>query len=440
MIQYLFTHTALVFFVQDLWRDEAFSYLLSKKSFLEIIFLSVKDFSPPLFTMILKVWIMFFGSSEIALRSLSLFCFIGLLFVAFHFLLDVFKFDHVKSFLGMLFFFINPILLYYAFEARAYSMFAFLALLSFYAFFTGKKRLYVLATIAGLYTHYFMLLGVFSQIVYLKLTKGTHSREKLPWILRSLVAFLPWLIFVIMQRVTSSSQFWIEKVKLVDLFYLPSVLFTGYEKNFNFPDLNKFGYPTFLLLMSFFIMVTLLLGYKKIKKHHPHNLQLYTALISWTFLPVLVIFLISFIKPLYLPRYLILCVPGLLFLIIYSLTVVKKVWGLLIVFLLITLTFHYNTLQIKYRTKTHVSQILREMKGLVRPHDVIYVSSELDYFVVQYYVGENNVYIYSKNYEEIPDFVGKVLIPKNRIRNTLPSYPARAFVFNGYGYEIQTLY
>ncbi len=52
-MQYFFTKTALLFFVQNLWRDEAFSYVLSKKPILDILRLTVADFSPPLYYIIL---------------------------------------------------------------------------------------------------------------------------------------------------------------------------------------------------------------------------------------------------------------------------------------------------------------------------------------------------------------------------------------------------
>ena len=91
MINFLFTKTPLFFFTQSLWRDEAFSYFLAKQSFLNILYLSSKDFTPPLYEFLLKTWIYFFGSSEIALRSLSLIAYLILAYFFYLFLNNIFK-------------------------------------------------------------------------------------------------------------------------------------------------------------------------------------------------------------------------------------------------------------------------------------------------------------------------------------------------------------
>ena len=69
------------------------------------------------------------------------------------------------------------------------------------------------------------------------------------------------------------------------------------------------------------------------------------------------------------------------------------------------------------------------------------MKDDLDYFPGLFYFGENNVYIYMKNYDEIPDYVGKVLIPKSRDVDRLPYYPQKAFVLEpDYSYKIEALY
>src|SRR3989339_1180240 len=145
MLNFIFTKTHLFFFTQSFWRDEAFSYFMAKKNVSEIIFLTAKDFNPPLYYLILHFWIKIFGGSEIALRSLSIIFFWATIYVAFLFLNDIFKIKLKKSFFYLIFFIVNPLLLYYAFEARMYTMFAFFASLSYYAFFKKDYRLYLLS-------------------------------------------------------------------------------------------------------------------------------------------------------------------------------------------------------------------------------------------------------------------------------------------------------
>ncbi|MDO9028292.1 MAG: glycosyltransferase family 39 protein, partial [Candidatus Roizmanbacteria bacterium] len=162
MLNFLFTKTPLFFLTQSFWRDEAFSYFMAKKNIFQIIILTAKDFNPPLYYLILHFWMKIFGGSEIALRSLSIIFFWATVYVAFLFLNDIFKIKLKKSFFYLIFFILNPLLLYFAFEARMYSMLAFFASLSYYAFYKKNYRLYLLSTIAGLFTHYFMIIVVLS--------------------------------------------------------------------------------------------------------------------------------------------------------------------------------------------------------------------------------------------------------------------------------------
>ena len=109
-----------------------FSYLLAKQNILQILSLTAKDFNPPLYYLLLHGWMGLFGSSEIAMRTLSFFFFLGTLYVVGMFLMEIFEFSINEILVYLLLFVLNPLLHYYAFEARMYSLFAFLVTLSFY--------------------------------------------------------------------------------------------------------------------------------------------------------------------------------------------------------------------------------------------------------------------------------------------------------------------
>src|SRR5260221_14271890 len=58
---------------QSLWLDEATSALTTKMSFADFFGKFMPgDFHPPLYYILLRAWAAVFGSSEIALRSLSI--------------------------------------------------------------------------------------------------------------------------------------------------------------------------------------------------------------------------------------------------------------------------------------------------------------------------------------------------------------------------------
>ena len=127
---FIYTFTPLRFFIQSFWRDEAFSYLLAKQNILSILILTAKDYNPPLYYLLLHMWIGVFGPSEIALRTLSLLFFFGTLYVVSLFLNNIFKISVKKTLFYLLLFVLNPLLHYYAFEARMYTLFAFFITLS----------------------------------------------------------------------------------------------------------------------------------------------------------------------------------------------------------------------------------------------------------------------------------------------------------------------
>ena len=156
-----FTLTPLKFYVQSFWRDEAFSYLLAKQSIFQILSLTAKDFNPPLYYLLLHVWMNVFGSSEIAIRTLSFFFFLGLLYIVGVFLMEVLELSLGETLPYLLLFVLNPLLHYYAFETRMYSLFAFLITLSFYYLAKRSYRAYALTVIFSLFTHYFAVFPLF---------------------------------------------------------------------------------------------------------------------------------------------------------------------------------------------------------------------------------------------------------------------------------------
>ncbi|MCX7955746.1 MAG: hypothetical protein N2593_01380 [Patescibacteria group bacterium] len=425
MLNWLFSNTPLVFFIQSLWRDEAFSYLISKKNIIEILFLTAKDFNPPLYYIILHFWIKIFGYSEIVLRSLSLIFYLGIIYVSFLFLNEIFKFKTKKSFFYLIFFIINPSLLYYAFEARMYSMFAFFSLLSFYSLLKKNKKIYLLSTILGLYTHYFMIFVISIQYFIFK------SKNQI----NAFLSFLPWILFLFLNKNIFSSSFWIKNISLKESVNFLGNIYTGYEYDLNFfnNQINKISVFLILIIFSIFFL----------KFKNKSEKKVFKILIIWGFFIPLLIFFISFIKPVFLSRYLIFSTIGLLFLITFIIEKHSFLIKTIIIFLLFFLTLNYNKIQIKERKKANLRKTIKEIKSLIKKDDFFYVVSELDFFIAQYYLNEDQVYIWQKNYQEIPDYVGKVLIHENKIKYNLPLYPKKAFILedsNLNKYSIQSIY
>ncbi len=424
MIDWLFTKTPLYFLIQSFWNDEAFSFLMAKKNIFEIISYSAKDYSPPLYYLILHFWIKIFGSSEITLRLFSFIFFWGVVYLGFLFLSEIFKFSLKKSFFYTLLITINPLLVYYAFEARSYTLFAFLSGLSFYALLKNKKRLYLISAISGLYTHYFMIFVIIAQYLIKK------SKESL----MAFIYFIPWIVMMIINLPYISTDFWIKKPSFTILVNFIGNLYTGYEPEFLF--FNKF-----ILELSLFLIFLIIIGHFIIKNKKSSEKDIFRYLLIWAIFAPFVVTLLSFIKPLFLPRYLIFANLGLILLLIYIIEKFPLLLKITFLLILIYFTVNYHQLQVRERKKADLRKTTFEIKKLMSKNDLLYVADERDFFTAQYYLDEKRVYIWGKTYEEIPQYIGKVLIPKEKIALNLPIYPNKAFILTRNGqYTIQALY
>lgn len=442
MLSYLFTKTPLLFFVQSFWRDEAFSYVLAKHSILEIISLTVKDFNPPLYYIVLHFWMQIFGYSEIMLRSLS-FLFFGLtIYMVYDILTEICKIGKIRSLFYLLLFTLNPLLIYYAFEARMYTMIMFFATLSFYAFYLKKTKLYTVAAILGLYTHYFMVFVIFTQFCWALM----YRREKniFQWIkpfLGPVLAFLPWFIFTLTQK-NLNDGFWISRPVTKDIWYVPSVLYTGFEKDFSVTNYGVNDYTslvTKILLSISAIIVAYIL--KKLVFEKKYSLPPVSAyLFMWGLLPPFIILFSSFFfTPTYLPKYMIFASVGLILFLVYALEQLHITVRVILLIILVYFTNAYQTLNLKYREKSNFALKAKQVKSIIKKGDLIYVDDEKEFHTSEYYFGIGKVFIYGKIYNEIPSYVGKILIPEDRLVYSYPSYPQRAFIIRyNNGFEIKT--
>lgn len=431
MLNLLFTKTPLYFFIQSLWRDEAFSYFMAKQSLFSIIKTTVQDFNPPLYYFFLHFWIKIFGKGEISLRSLSLSFFAINIYVVFLFLRDILKVKGKRIPVYLLIFSFNPFLVYYAFEARMYSLLALLATLSFYYYLKKEKYRYLVFTSLGLYSHYFFLLVVFTQLItYFVLKKKRRKAKEIKTVLIPLICFLPWAVYILPNLITRSAVFWIKPPKVIDLFSSFGIIFTGYERLYKFYNL-----PIFLVSMFFLLII---LGFfNKLKKR---NKPLFTLLVLWSFFPYFLIFLVSFLKPIFLPRYLIFTSVGFNLLLFYLLENTKKKWRWFFIAVIFFVIVHYTGLEVVHKRKSNIRRTISEIRKLATKDDYLFVSgaNAASYFVAAYYFDESRVYIFKETANKIPYYIGKVLLPLNKITYKLPPYPKKAFILDDdYHYRIQ---
>lgn len=436
MLEDIIARTPLVFFVQSFWRDEAFTYLLASKPLLELLRLTAMDFNPPFYYIFLKIWMIFFGSSEIALRFPS-FIFYWLTIFYTYKLLNLFLKNN--NVLYLILFMMNPVLIYYAFEARMYTLLTFLVVLSYYFLLNKKYKAYCIAIIIGVYTHYFMFIAIGFQLISILFTIPRKEWKQIfTHLIRTGLLYVPWLILLVFSHPPFASHNWIKPPTLPTIINLPSLLLTGFETDlgYTYPNLWVFNVVCYAIFGG---IIVLYLYKKKLKLTKQHVV----ILVLWGYILPLSVLLISFVKPMFLPRYILFSTVGFTILIVYIIHSFPRYIRIITVVILIFCLLNYNQIQIKKRDKAPLKRVITEISSLMNPNDKLYVTHEFNFHPAQYYLRNkniNNVYIYKKTYEELPSYIGKVLIPKTSVTSLLPIYPIKAFImYDNLTYEVRSI-
>lgn len=415
---FLLNHTPFLYLTQSLWRDEAFSVFISKHSISEIIKLTGGDFNPPLYYILLHFWIKIFGAGVETLRIFSFIAFLLLVFVVYKFSKTLFssKTTHNLIIFTTL---TNPMLLYFAFELRMYSLFALFATLSMYFLYNKKWTGYILSSTAGLYTQPFMVFVLIAQGAYMILIKQAQKLIK-PWVVVAFL-FIPWTPTLFAQF-SQSGHMWIWPVDIKMFLSVVGNLFVGYEGTP--PHL----WNTMIVLSFIFITLTLL---TRVKKNYKKNL----LFILWIYLPLALVLGISIVKPIYVHRYVIFVTVGEIFILASFYDQFKKnliLRRFMYVFILFfALTNFYAA---PFHKKTDFKTTFEEISLLIQDGDEIYANTPLNYYESLYYApNPENVYLYNPENIVPPRFVGGIGIQHQKWRKRFPSFPKRAFLIYNNG-------
>jgi 4-amino-4-deoxy-L-arabinose transferase-like glycosyltransferase len=188
---------------QPLWVDEAASWhKVTDPTWLQKRALG--ENTPPLYYLMLRMWIGVAGQSEAGLRSLS--ALLGTLFVAALMWFGRTILSSEIALWGGLFAALSPIHIYYSQEARAYALLILMLLLVYGALWraleantTRSWLFFSVTTLAALYSHYSAILGLIPTL-FLILVWPLHMDGGKRWYhyavssLLSLGLFLPWML------------------------------------------------------------------------------------------------------------------------------------------------------------------------------------------------------------------------------------------------------
>jgi uncharacterized membrane protein len=285
-----------------LWFDEIFSVHAAEHDWNSLFWFVAQDLiHPPLFYLLLKIWISIGGESVFWLRLLPvIFSIIAL--IPFYFLCRELKLKHSTIALALTFLAANGALIKYSQEVRMYSPLFCLSLFSIWLFarFLNSGRSYaalIIVNILLVYTHYFGWLVVLSEFITIIFLQKTKIRQILIMCGAAILSFAPW-IFAIWQASKINADVvqnigWMDRptIRIIFLFVFDVIEPFYYQQSSD--------YPTSIFLIT--VPLLLLIGAAKIFyfvdwKDNVEKQALYLLSI-FVALPILLVFFASWTLP-----------------------------------------------------------------------------------------------------------------------------------------------
>lgn len=210
-----------------LWFDEIFGVHAAGMSLGEMLRFVAQDLiHPPLFYILLKVWISIDGETLFWLRFFPVLFSIFALFAFYQFCKQL-KLSYPAIAIAFAFFACNGALIKYSQEVRMYSLEMFFGIVSMWLFtrflHLGKNIwLLTLCNILLVYTHYFGWFILFAEIIVILILQRIKIRQILIMFGICLVSYVPW-IFAIIKAAQINSDLsqnigWIQKPNLYVIF------------------------------------------------------------------------------------------------------------------------------------------------------------------------------------------------------------------------------
>ncbi len=411
----------------SLWHDEAFSALLVKYSWGEMMYRIGLDVHPPMYYVFLRVWHYAFGDSLFALRAMSVFFGVLTVWAVYAFVKEAFQSQKAALWSALLCA-VSPFFVQYVTEARMYTMGAFFAVLAAYflvkalhhhtRLYDGEKKLmphlpemllekkYMLWNFVGftasmivlIYTHYYLLftaaaLGLYGLWFYARHHIKGFGRFK--YLLLSFlsigIAFLPWLKVFLFQYKQVGAGYWIPPM---DRWSVPSTLWTlvlGFA--------NDVGNETTQKILIVSTIVILFIIFRFLQKTQVFAKWLVLFLVLAPFGGAILFWALAKLRgsssSVYLVRYFIFTAPFL--------SVVLGVWlsqfknkilsyCLLTVLVLANMVSIYNYWHdLKVKSRGGMAEAAKYLSANVEPNQALYVGSSFEFFNLKYYVAQNKI-------------------------------------------------
>lgn len=431
----------------SIWFDEAFSAYIIQFSFWDIARYTATDVHPPFYYWVLKTWTLLFGTSDLALRSMSIF--FGGAVISATFLLARKLFSRSVAWVTLLLLILSPMLIRYSDEARMYTLAAFIVVLATYMLVKATQRkqrklwvYYGLLVSLGMWTHYFTAFAWLAHWVW----RATQTWRKgdtfkiawkkfftKDWVVAHAVAvgvFLPWLIVMAYQlTVVQASGFWISPVSIdTPANYLSNYFY--YLEHYEAQSWLAFA----LIAIVILLLVLLPKAYRALKEGEKKSFVLISCL-AWA--PPVLLFLASLppLRPSFVERYLLPAIIALSVFIAVVLVVGTRKWKAIyraIPVVLISAMMIFGITNVYYygnfnkNTMYHIltKQVVQEIQRKAEPgQPIVSQTPWVFYEAIQYTSPEHPVFFVNESTEYV---FGSLSMLEDNDRNKIKDFDSFA--------------
>lgn len=390
-------------FSQSIRLDEAQSIWVYTKSIPAFLRLTAEDVLVPLYGIIIHFWMQLFGTNVVSVRLLSFIFF--LLTIPVLYKLAIEAGTKRIAVVAVLLFSLSPFIIWYSTETRMYTLFLFITTLNNLFFFrlfksdgiSGKLGFFISAA-AGLYTHYFFLFQLVTQGLFV-LAKSSgiiksiddfnHSPTDTSWqrykqfaktyailVCLAVASLLPWIGYVFHLGSISNSLPLLQTPTTFNIFQVFVQFLFGFQTS---------AVQGILISLWPLLILMILVLFTQRKQLNITNVEYFILI---TFLPILIMYAVSFIRPLFLARYLIFITPTLFILLsAVLLSYSRRVSYSVITVLLISMFVLVINQNVSASTpvRENYKSAAEYLNAQTNPQDIVAVSSPFTIYPIEYY-------------------------------------------------------
>lgn len=369
-------------FNENVWTDEAYSIrLIRKNTLMQIIAATADDVHPPLYYLMLKVFISIFGDSMITYKLFSIVPLV---------LCYVLAGTRIKRYWGnntaiLFIFFINavPCLLEYVVQIRMYSWAMFwVTWAAVSAFGVYKERgisdhiQLIIAALGACYTHNYAMLSCVCIYAFLAIFMIKSPRQ---WLISGIVVALfysPWLFILYQQTTNRIGNYWIEPVTVRTVISYVEYLF-GSDIPYS---------PWMLVILCLMALIQCLKNIKMDRVKALSAICMFTVPVVIALIGIIVSIVVT---PFFIARYLVPCVGLLVLFLAISYGGQKTdLKILLILFCCVMFVSAYKINYTKEYESTKTEELLNYMNQNMGENDYILYNYDIYGFIYQIYFDE----------------------------------------------------